>query len=136
MGMQILRVRCQPGFDVFCFLVCLPTLSYRVFVKHTSLQLLPVPGHLVCKRYEIFLSLRVTQNDAGETERRQNGDKEAECEIKMQSCKCHVQTQTPVSQCYFHPPPLQKSKQYVMCPLLFSVTRCTKIHTVAKMITK
>lgn len=37
-------------------------LSYRVFVKHRSLQLLPVPGHLVCKRYEIF-SLRVTQND-------------------------------------------------------------------------
>lgn len=22
----------------------------------------------------------------------------------MQNCKCHVQTQTPVSQCYFHPP--------------------------------
>lgn len=27
-------------------------------------------------------------------------------------------------------PPSKKSKQYVMCPLLFPVTRCTKIHTV------
>lgn len=59
-------------------------LSFRVFVQHHSLQLLPVPGHLVCKRYEIF-SLRVTQNDVWKTERRRNEDKEAECEIKCRA---------------------------------------------------
>lgn len=96
-------------------------------MNHHFLQLLPVPGHLVYKRYEI-LSLRVTQNDVWKMERQPNEDKETKCKIKMQSCKCHVQTQTPVSQCYFHPP-LQQSKQYVICPLLFSVTWCTTIHT-------
>ena len=55
-----------------CCLCCV--CSSRVFVKHHSPQLLPVPGHLVCKRYEIF-SPRVTQNDVWETERRQNEDK-------------------------------------------------------------
>lgn len=74
-----------------------------------------------------FLSASDTEwclEDGEETEWRQR-NRERD---KMQSCKCHVQTQTPVSQCYFHPP-LQKSKQYVICLFLLSVTWCTKIHS-------
>lgn len=43
--------------------------------------------------------------------------------IKMQSCKCHVQT--PVSQCYFHPP-LQKSK--TVCCMSASSFSCHSVY--------
>lgn len=48
----------------------------------------------------------------------QKGGVSRSVQNETQSCKCHVQTQMPLSQCYFHPL-LQKSKQYVMCLLLF-----------------
>ena len=80
--------------------------SFRVFVKPRSLQWLPaVPGHLVYKRYEIlFLSASDTEWCWEEGEEADLKTEETRVRERMQSCKCHVQTQTPVSQCYFHPP--------------------------------
>lgn len=87
---------------------------FRVTVKHPSPHWLPVPGHLVCKRYEIpptpptaattttTAALWATRNDARKTGK-ETGLRPRSRD-KKQSCKCHVQTQTPVSQCYFHPP--------------------------------
>lgn len=103
-------------------------LSSRVIVKHFSLQQLPVPGQLVCKRYEI-LSLRVTQNDAKETEKETEWRQRSRVRDKMQSCKCHVQTQTPISHCYFHPPLFKRvnSMLYVrFCFLSPAVQRFTQ----------
>lgn len=107
--------KCRQGFT--CPLLLRFPFS-RVTVKHPSLRWLPVPGRLVCKLYEIpppapatntttnttTTSLWATRNDARKTEKETGRRRRSRVRDKMQSCKCHVQTQTPVSQCYFHPP--------------------------------
>lgn len=128
MEMQILRV--SPGFNIVVFGVS-SGLSFRVFVKHSSLQLLPVPGHLVCKRYEIF-SLRVTQNDVGKMERRQNGDKEAECEIKCRAVNVMYRHRHQSHSVIFIPLSSKRVNSMLCVRFCFSVTRCTKIHTVRR----
>lgn len=120
---QILRAKLLPDFTLSFYGVSLSESLWSIL----PLQLLLVPGHLVCKRYEIF-SLRVTRNDVGKTEKDTEW-RQRRVRDKMQSCKCHVQTQTHQSHSVIFIPPLQKSKQYVLCPLLFSVTCCTKIHS-------
>lgn len=82
MEMQVLRVNCHQDFTLLSFVSF--GLPFRVVVKHSSLLKLSVPGHLVCKRYEIF-SLRMTQNDVWKIETRPNGDEEAECKIRCRA---------------------------------------------------
>lgn len=109
----MLRVNCHQGFTWLSFVSI--GLSFRVIVKHSSLLLLPVPGHLVCKRYEIF-SLRVTQNDVWKMERRQNGDKEAECKIRCRAVNVMYRHRHQSHSVILFP---LSSKEYVICTLLF-----------------
>lgn len=75
-------------------------------------------------------SLWATRNDARKRQKETEWRQRSRVWDKMQSCKCHVQTQTPVSQCYFIPPLFKPVNSMLYVCFLFSVTCCIKSHTV------
>lgn len=62
---------------------------------------------------------------------RQNGDEGTGCEIKRRAVNVMYRHRHRSHSVTFIPP-LQKSKRYVICPLLFFVTWCTAVHAMRK----
>lgn len=83
LNIQIVRVKFFISSRLYIVSFVSVCLSFRVYVKHHSPQLLPVPGHLVYKCYEIFLCEWHCMMFG---KWRQNKDKEAKlCRIKCRA---------------------------------------------------